>query len=212
MSIGAIVTLVVLAVLVIAAIGYVMRRRQGAGGSLKRRFGPEYDRTLNRHNGDTQATERELKERVERHGHLEPKPLAPGAREQYLALWAGVQERFVESPQQAAAEADQLLGRLARERGFPDSAQHDEQVAALSVHHGRHVDAYRRIHAGAAGQAGTEDLRHAMLEARELFEELAGADATHHGRSHDGDARHDGGRRTGRAHAPWALHKKGEAR
>lgn len=215
MSIGAIITLVVLAVLVIAAIGFVLQKRKGGAGGvpLKRRFGPEYDRTLERHNGDKKAAELELKERVDRHGHLKTKPLAPEVREQYVALWAGVQERFVDSPQQAAAEADQLLGRLARDRGFPDSARHEEQIEALSVHHGTHVHGYRRMHAAVdGGQTTTEELRHAMLEARELFEALVTDRSADHG--HSGDhALEEGSTGNDRGHhAPRAFHKKGEAR
>ncbi|MFD6417003.1 hypothetical protein [Streptomyces sp. NPDC060194] len=215
MSIGAIITLVVIAVIVIAAIGFVAKKRSGGagGGSLKRRFGPEYDRTLERHHGDKAATERELKELVDRHGHIEPKPLSAETRENYVGRWAVVQERFVESPQQAAAEADALLSELAQDRGYGDSKQPNEQIAALSVHHAHHVHGYRRMHTGLAGMTNTEELRHAMLEARELFDELVTATPadkqTHH------DTRAVEGGDTGHArgnHLPGAFQKKGEAR
>ncbi|MFG2351719.1 hypothetical protein [Streptomyces phaeochromogenes] len=57
------------------------------------------------------------------------------ARCGYRAQWADVQEQFVESPQKAVTEADALLAGLARDRGFPDGEQFEEQFAALSVYH-----------------------------------------------------------------------------
>jgi hypothetical protein len=167
-----IVALIVIFAIVVAAVLYAGPGRGGGRRGLKRRFGPEYDRVLARHDGDTKAAERELNERVERHGALRPKPLANEARERYVALWAGLQERFVDAPQQAVAGADQLLARLAEERGFPEATQYEDQLAALSVHHPRLVGGYRRVHSVARAQASTEELREAMVDSRALFEAL----------------------------------------
>ncbi|MER7111511.1 hypothetical protein [Streptomyces sp. NPDC000229] len=201
-----VVALVVVFAAVVAAVLYAgpgkAAGRRGRG--LKRRFGPEYERTVARHDGDTKAAERELAERVERHGDLRPRPLSREAREQYVALWTGLQEQFVDAPRQAVAEADRLLARLAEDRGFPAAAAYEEQVAALSVHHAHHVDGYRRVHRTARADAhsthiGTEELRAAMVDARRLFEELV----TEHPEDH---ARHAPRRQAGRSHrlhAPW---------
>ncbi|WP_240509767.1 hypothetical protein [Streptomyces malaysiense] len=193
MSTGLIILLVVIvALLVVAALVTVLIGRRGdAGPGLKRRFGPEYERAVAAHDGDTQAAERELNERVERHGDLRERPLAREERDRYTARWTSVQEHFVESPRQAVAEADQLLGEIAAVRGYPDGGRYDEQLAALSVHHADHVDGYRRIHrmagaagAGAATGAGTEEMRSALVGAHELFDDLTGAggDAAESGR------------------------------
>ncbi|MFC8824427.1 hypothetical protein ACFT9I_03605 [Streptomyces sp. NPDC057137] len=169
-----VVALIVVIAIAVAAVLYGTGKGGGRGG-LKRRFGPEYERAVNRHHGDVKAAETELTERVKRHGDLRPRPLPAEARDQYVAHWAGLQERFVDSPRQAVVEADKLISRLASDRGFPDAEQHTEHVDALSVHHAHQVDGYRRVHhaASEAGQgASTEELREAMVEARQLFERL----------------------------------------
>jgi hypothetical protein len=169
-------TVVIIAMIVIgmATLLYLGRgRARGSGGrGLKRRFGPEYDRAVTRHDGDIRAAERELSERVKRHGSLREQPLSPEAREHYVTDWAAVQEQFVESPQRAITEADALLARLAKDRGFPDGEQFEEQLAALSVRHAYFVQGYRSMHTAARGQSGTEEMREAMVEARSLFEAL----------------------------------------
>ncbi|WP_199548737.1 hypothetical protein [Streptomyces sp. N35] len=174
---SAVVTVIVIvaAVALIAGAVFLVTRRAGGGGrSLERRFGPEYERTVARHDGDTRAAERELDERVKQHGSLTPKPLASGEREQYETRWARAQERFVESPREAVAEVDALIAELAAERGYPGRERYEEQLSALSVHHAHQVQGYRRVHAAAHGngEAGTESLREAMVEARALFHEL----------------------------------------
>ncbi|ANS64906.1 secreted protein [Streptomyces lincolnensis] len=240
MSTGVIIALIVIvaAVVLIAAV-LMLRTRRGHGGpGLKRRFGPEYDRAVARHDGDAKAAERELTERVERHGSLRERPLEPAQREQYEARWTAAQERFVDSPREAVAEADRLLAELAGARGFPDGGQYEEQLSALSVHHAHHVHGYRRVHQVARtgvrgagqdgdGRAGTEELREAMVEARALFEELVGPsrhrDDRGHGRERgaesregadtaDTAARTDGDRAprrdNGRAHLPWGITRR----
>ncbi|GAA5000160.1 hypothetical protein [Streptomyces siamensis] len=179
MSTGVIIALIVIvvAVVVVAATLTLLSQRPQGGRSLRRRFGPEYDRTVARHDGDARAAERDLAERVKRHGALRRQPLEAAAREEYANRWTAAQERFVDSPQEAVAEADRLLGEVAGKRGFPDGGRYEEQVDALSVHHGHHVHGYRRVHrvaqSGAAENgAGTEEMRKAMIEARALFEEL----------------------------------------
>ncbi|MGW3803900.1 hypothetical protein [Streptomyces clavifer] len=166
---------IIVAVVLVAVLGYfLVRGRTGGGQSLRRRFGPEYDRTVDRHNGDTKAAEHELAERVKQHGHLEERPLSQEAREAYAGRWAAVQEKFIDSPAEALAEADALLARLARDRGFPDGAGFEEQTAAISVHHAEHVDGYRKVHTAVRGQGGTEEMRKALIEARALFDVLLG--------------------------------------
>ncbi|MFC8916039.1 hypothetical protein ACGF5F_10165 [Streptomyces sp. NPDC047821] len=198
--------LVVVFVAVVAMVLYAgPGRGAGRGGrGLKRRFGPEYERVVARHDGDTKAAERELAERVSRHGDLRPKPLSREARERYVALWAGLQEQFVDAPKQAVAEADRLLAQLAEDRGFAAATAYEEQVAALSVHHAHHVDGYRRVHRaahldGRDPHTGTEALRAAMVDARRLFEELV----SDHPEDHARHAPHRPAGRGHRFHAPW---------
>jgi hypothetical protein len=231
MSTGLIILLIVIAaVVVVGAAALAFGRTRRGGPSLKRRFGPEYERTVARHDGDAKAAERELTARVERHGDLRERPLDSESRERYAARWTAVQERFVDSPREAVAEADRLLAELAGVRGYPDGGHYEEQFAALSVHHADHVDGYRQVHrvsrAGTSGGAseagaGTEEMRTALIGARALFDALTspGTDAGRHraagaadttgtadtpGTADTGTA---GGRSHARSHAPWALHR-----
>ncbi|GHH39684.1 hypothetical protein FHS35_006705 [Streptomyces umbrinus] len=238
MSTGVIILLIVVAVALVAAVvaRSVAARGAGGGRGLKRRFGPEYDRAVARHDGDAKAAERELEERVKRHGSLREQPLESSARERYLVRWTAVQEQFVDSPRDAVVEADRLIAEVAGARGFPDGAGFDEQLDALSVHHAHHVHGYRRVHraahaptagSGAGPAAGTEELREALVEARALFQDLTaparGEDkALSRGKTDprkkteeapattrtdtDTDTNTDSSR--GRTHAPWALNRR----
>jgi hypothetical protein len=222
MSTGLIIALIVIvaAVVVVAATLTVRARGTRGGHSLKRRFGPEYDRTVVRHDGDTKAAERELAERVERHGGLQERPLEPAERERFKARWTAAQERFVDSPQEAVAEADRLLSELAGALGFPADGQYEEQLDALSVHHGHHVHGYRRVHRAARaplggapeGRVSTEELRESMVEARDFFEDLmtpAHHDSGRHRATGLSRSRRSAPARTGgRTHLPWALDRR----
>jgi hypothetical protein len=190
-----VVGLIVVLVIAVAAVLYAAHGR-GRRGGLRRRFGPEYDRAVARANGDTAAAEAELAERVRRHGGLRPRPLAAERRDGYSAEWAALQERFVDAPRDAVAQAERLVAGLAAERGYPASggaAGRDDLVDALSVHHAYEVDGYRKARRAASSgvreagpgtgaeagteygtEASTEELREALIAARGLFDRLLG--------------------------------------
>ncbi|MFE0133371.1 hypothetical protein ACFWY6_17650 [Streptomyces sp. NPDC059037] len=202
-------TVVIIAVVVIAAgtLLFIGRTRPPGGGrrSLQRRFGPEYQQSVDRHDGDVKAAERELSERVKRHLSLHERTLPPEVRAHYVAQWADGQEQFVDSPHKAVTEADALLARPAEDRGHPDGDQFAEQLAALSVHHAHYVDGYRSLHTAARGQSGTEEMREAMIEARALFEALVTDQSA-------GSNRRRPQSPDDRSHTPWApsrRHAKG---
>ncbi|MGW7693331.1 hypothetical protein ACWGMA_31475 [Streptomyces asiaticus] len=113
-----------------------------------------------------------------RKGELPVRSLPSEAREQYAARWAGLQERFVDSPGWALREADRLLGALAVDRGYPAESER-KRMDALSVRHPEEIDGYRRLHAMAArvheGETATERMREALVAARPLFEQLVRA-------------------------------------
>ncbi|AYN41577.1 hypothetical protein D9753_24865 [Streptomyces dangxiongensis] len=221
MSTGMIIALaVIVAVVVVGAVALIARGRGRHGGpSLRRRFGPEYERTVALHDGDHQAAERELTARLERHGELRERPLDPAERQRWADRWTAVQERFVDSPREAVAEADRLLAELAAVRGYPDGERYEEQLDALSVHHAEHVDGYRQVHraarTGAATGAGTaesgaatEELRSALLGARALFDDLTSTEPGRHRASAGSDrpGSQAGTRSHGRSHTP-VLHR-----
>ncbi|MEU8869975.1 hypothetical protein AB0D24_02225 [Streptomyces javensis] len=113
-----------------------------------------------------------------RKGELPVRSLPSEAREQYAARWAGLQERFVDSPGWALREADRLLGALAVDRGYPAESE-EKRMDALSVRHPEEIDGYRRLHAMVArvheGETATERMREALVAARPLFEQLVRA-------------------------------------
>ncbi|MET7565605.1 hypothetical protein ABZS95_36550, partial [Streptomyces sp. NPDC005479] len=127
MSTGMIVAIVVVVVVLVAIaviVRLAIRRRH-----LRERFGPEYERAVE--SGDSRtAAERDLRDREQRHDDLDLKPLPSTARQQYAQQWNSVQEHFVDRPQEAVGEADQLVTRLMKERGYPTEG-YEQQVKDL---------------------------------------------------------------------------------
>ena len=170
---GVAVLVIVAVLIVVAAAGFLLTK-QARSQRLRRQFGPEYDRTVER-TGDRKAAERELLDRKQQHQELDIRPLDPDTRERYRQQWTSVQEQFVDTPESAVENADQLVTSAMRERGYP-TENFDQQVALLSVEHGRTLDHYHRAHTisvrAARKEATTEDLRQAMVHYRALFEDL----------------------------------------
>jgi hypothetical protein len=162
----------VIAILAIAAIVIFSRRRRSE--HLRQHFGPEYDRTVAGRGGPAQA-ELELVKREKRVHSFSIKPLTPENRTRYTEQWNEVQRRFVDDPGAAVSEADALVNQVMETRGYP-VADFDQRAADLSVNYPRVVENYRSARAivqrHATGQAGTEDLRQAMVYYRSLFSEL----------------------------------------
>jgi hypothetical protein len=169
--IGAIVAIVVLGVVFSA-----LRTRRSR--SLQDQFGREYDRTVDKAGGRREA-ERELAERQKRHDELDLKPLSQDARERYLQQWQVTQGRFVDDPTGAVSEADDLVQRVMRDRGYPVD-DFEQRAADISVEHPELVEKYRTANgiarASERGEASTEDLRHSVRHYRALFVELLEVD------------------------------------
>ena len=153
------------------AVAALARRRTKR---LQERFGPEYDRTVQKR-GSRRGAEVELDSRVERREKLEIRPLSPAALERYRESWTQVQTEFVDDPAGAVAAADQLVGSVMSERGYPMD-DFEGRAADISVDHPQVVERYRSAHGIAQknqdGEATTEDLRQAVKHYRALFEEL----------------------------------------
>ncbi|WP_338674955.1 hypothetical protein V1460_19665 [Streptomyces sp. SCSIO 30461] len=115
-----------------------------------------------------------------RFGRLSMKPLSDDERDQYVALWAGLQERFVDSPAAAVTRAGELLDQLAIARGFPAGPREDRMHALAAVFPERAQGA-QRLHRACAeassGQVDAEPLRQALVGGRALFEELVAVTA-----------------------------------
>jgi hypothetical protein len=171
--------IIVLAVLVLA-LGAMLLMQKRRSGHLQSRFGPEYDRAL-KETGDKRKAEAELQQREKRVQKLEIRPLEAADRERFTSDWRRVQAEFVDDPMGAITHADVLLQEVMRTRGYP--IENFEQVAAdVSVDHPSVVQNYRSGHDIAVrhgrGEAGTEDLRQAMIHYRELFDELVAEGST----------------------------------
>jgi FtsZ-interacting cell division protein ZipA len=160
------------AVVLLAVLWSATRTRRSR--SLQDRFGREYDRTVE-HAGDKREAERELREREKRHEQLSLRPLAPQQRERYIQEWEVTQGRFVDDPPGAVAEADRLVQRVMKDRGYPVD-DFEQRAADISVEHPELVEKYRTAHGVAQkserGQASTEDLRHSVRHYRAVFAEL----------------------------------------
>ncbi|MFC3501001.1 hypothetical protein ACFOOK_08500 [Micromonospora krabiensis] len=173
-----VIVIVVLVVAALAVAGWTLARRR----SLRSRFGPEYDRTVAEQDSRT-AAERELRERERRHAELTLTPLDRESRARYAAAWEELQVRFVDSPAETVGDADELVTRLIAERGYP-TGDFSDQLAHLSVEHARTLSHYRDAHEihlrNSRGEAGTEDLRQAVVHYRALFADLLGADPVRH--------------------------------
>ena len=170
--------LVVLVVAALVAVAVVANRRR----ALRSRFGPEYDRVVAEQDSRG-AAERELRERERRHAELELTPLSPQDRARYAAAWEELQVRFVDSPAETVGDADELVSQLIADRGYP-TGEFTEQVAHLSVEHARTLTHYREAHEirlrNERGEAGTEDLRQAVVHYRALFADLLGEEPVGH--------------------------------
>jgi hypothetical protein len=170
---------VIVAVVALVAFAVMGRRRRG----LRERFGPEYDRVLADQDSRADA-ERELRERERRHAELELRPLRAESRQRYAAAWSDVQARFIDSPNQVVAEADDLVTELIAECGYPTS-DFDDRLATLSVEHAMTLGHYRDAHEislrNARGEVSTEELRLALVHYRTLFADLLGEDPVHAG-------------------------------
>jgi hypothetical protein len=170
----ALIVVVVIVVVALAAL-FASRRRTA---SLQKRYGPEYDRTVESATG-RRAAEAQLEDRSERRDRLEIRPLPEAVRLRYAEQWRGVQERFVDQPSEALSAGESLLTHVMQERGYPVS-DFDEQADLVSVDHPDVVENYRVadgiLQRNKVHQASTEDLREALLRYRSLFDVLLRAD------------------------------------
>src|SRR5512133_3034330 len=167
---------VVILVIAVLAWAYVRKRRNTTAG-LRQKFGPEYERAVQKHGSERKA-EAKLADRQERVEKLKIRDLDSTERDRFSKQWESVQSRFVDSPKGAVAEADDLVSSLMKTRDYPVS-DFDQRAADISVDYPRVVENYRSAHEIALrvgkDEANTEDLRTAMVHYHSLFDELVQA-------------------------------------
>jgi FtsZ-interacting cell division protein ZipA len=165
---------ITVAVCGLIAIGVWIAVNQRRSRRLKEQFGPEYDRVVER-SGNRTSAEEELQQREERVKEYKIVALSEHDRTHYQHAWDRVQNRFVDDPRGAAMEADELIFEVMERRGYPVNG-FEQAAADLSVDHAVVVENYRAASAIAQrnrqGEAGTEDLRQALVYYRALFHDL----------------------------------------
>jgi FtsZ-interacting cell division protein ZipA len=183
MNNAAIVVLVIALIIVICiAVWLYMQKRRTQ--TLQSDFGPEYDRAVHEHHGQREA-EQELEKRRERVEHLHIQPLPRAERDRFAERWQSVQAQFVDDPNGALRDADELVGQVMQTRGYP-VGDFEQRAADVSVNHPGVVEHYRAAHAiavrnergGVESSVETEDLRQAMVHFRALFEDLLEVDTS----------------------------------
>jgi hypothetical protein len=174
MSSGTIVAIVVVVIVVIALLAFApaaLRRRR-----LQQRFGPEYDRAV-ADAGSRREAESELAEREKRVRSLDIRPLDTPALDRYIRQWNALQEQFVDAPAKSVMSAQALVTAVMKDCGYP-TEDVGQIMADLSVDHAGTLESYRQAQelSGrvSSGNAGTEDLRQAMVHYRSLFRDLLG--------------------------------------
>ncbi len=176
MDSSTLIAIVIIAIAVIVVVGWLYARRRRSE-RLRARFGPEYERTV-RDTGSATRAEAALEARARKVEKLNIRPLTREESARFSDAWRRVQARFVDEPKAAVADASRLVTEVMSARGYP-MADFDQRAADLSVDHAAVVDNYRAARDIGVryerGEAGTEDLRQAMVHYRTLFQDLLGS-------------------------------------
>ena len=168
---------IALAVLVVAIIvvGDFFRRRKAKTAAFRKRFGSEYDRAVQEH-GSLNTAEKKLADREARVHALRIRDLGAAEQARFAAEWQTVQSRFLDHPEAAVTEADDLIAALLEARGYPKDS-FEQRAADVSVLYPGVMENYRAAHAIAVlpnrGEASTEKLRTAMIQYRAIFDAIA---------------------------------------
>jgi hypothetical protein len=184
-----VVVVVVVALLLLGLALLAGRSRKRKSEHLQERFGPEYERTVEREGG-RRAAESELERRELRRRKFQVRALEPETRQRYAATWTAVQTEFVDDPEGALRDADHLVAEVMRDRGYPLDA-FERRESHISVDFPEVVEDYRAAHdvsvATEKGESTTEDMRRAMVHYRALFKELLEDDTDEIAERGDGD-------------------------
>lgn len=167
----------VVVVIVVLLVLWMLRR---PSHQLKKQFGKEYDRTVERHD-DKEAAHQELERRRQRRESFDLRSLTDDERDSYVRRWRTLQRHFTRQPATGLLEADELLAELLRDVGYPTDS-FEQQAADLSAADAEVVGEYRDGHAVVTdvqqGRAGTEEIRGALLRYRDVFERVAETDVS----------------------------------
>jgi len=135
MSTSAVITIVVVVIAAIAIALLVVNQRSKR---LRKRFGPEYSRTVEE-TGSRIRAEAKLQKLQKRVEQFKITPLSSETRTRFVAGWHKIQSRFVDDPRGALTEADRLIQELMSERGYPvtefeqRAAETDEELTIADL-------------------------------------------------------------------------------
>ncbi len=174
--------ILIAAVLILVVMGIILAprfaRRKRSENFHDKFGGPEYDRTVEAA-GTEKKAQKELDQRRKHVESLNIRPLSVSDRERYQKEWTAVQSKFVDQPREATVEADHLIMEVMQLRAYPVS-DFEQRAADVSVSYPALVTNYRAAREIAIRNeqhhAGTEDLRHAVIYYRSLFDELLKAE------------------------------------
>jgi len=170
------VAIVVAAVVILAAIGWLIYTRKRSE-RLRAHFGPEYDRRVEELDGNRFRAESDLTQREARVQKLKLRPLSGTDRAKFIEQWRMCQARFVDDPAGAVTDADQLVGEIMYARGYTVDERSDRLADLCSAYPQRASD-FRETNEiflrNRRGTATTEDLRKAFVHLRSVFDEMLG--------------------------------------
>jgi hypothetical protein len=173
------IVIVVVGLLIVAALLMAAVRRFQRSRRLKDRFGPEYERTLDRI-GDKRQAEDELDARLARVQELSIRSLTADEVNRFALDWQATQAEFVDQPLAAVQKANRLIKDVMRTRGYPVK-DFEQRAADISVDYPELVTNYQELHEIAAKgereKISTEEMRQAMVAGRELFDRLVQSQA-----------------------------------
>lgn len=168
------IVVITAAICALIALGVWLSVNKMKSRRLKQRFGPEYDRVVDQLH-DRQLAEAELQNRKERVDKYCIVPLSARERTDYGQAWMDVQRRFVDDPHEAVVAGDKLIFEVMEKRGYPVNG-FEQAATDLSVDYPEVVTHYRAAaqiaRRNRTGEAGTEELRQALVHYRALFNEL----------------------------------------
>ena len=173
--------IIIAAVLILLVMGAIMApifARRNRSKRYGHEFGHEYTHTVET-TGSEKKAQAELDARRKHVGTLNIRPLTGDERVSYTADWTAIQANFVDEPAKATVAADRLVTQVMEVRDYPVS-DFEQRAADISISHPAFVTNYRAAREIAIrneqDQADTEELRHALIYYRNLFDELLGKD------------------------------------
>jgi hypothetical protein len=164
-------------VVVIIVVGDYIRRRKAKTAAFRKRFGSEYERAVLVH-GSSNEAEEQLAVRESRVHALQIRDLGTAEQARFAAEWQTVQARFLDHPEAAVTEADDLIAAVLEARGYPKD-NFEQRAADVSVLYPGVMENYRAAHAMAVrpyrGETSTEQLRTALIQYRAIFDQIVQA-------------------------------------